>query len=151
MEFRVEEMDPGAAEVIARWRYDEPYAFYDLGGDDLQEFMDESRWGNILFKVRDERDEVVGFLEFKRAGDELEIGLGLRPDLTGRRLGGEFMAMGLDFARRRFRPGRFRLAVAAFNERAVRVYERAGFVRTGTHVRQLDGRDVEFIDMARDA
>jgi ribosomal-protein-alanine N-acetyltransferase len=151
VEFRVEEMDRAAAEAISRWHYDAPYSFYDLHGDGLQEFMDESRWGKVLFTVRDEGDDVVGFLEFTRAGDELEIGLGLRPDLTGRRLGGRFMAVGLDFARRRYEVVRFRLAVAAFNERAVRVYERAGFVQTGTHVRHLDGRDVDFIDMARDA
>jgi ribosomal-protein-alanine N-acetyltransferase len=150
MEFRVDEMDRAGAEAIAAWHYDGPYSFYDLHGDGLQEFMDESRWGNVLFTVRDEGDDVVGFLEFILAGDELEIGLGLRPDLTGRRLGGKFMAVSLDFARRRYRPARFRLAVAAFNERAVRVYERAGFVQTGTHVRHLDGRDVAFIDMARD-
>lgn len=150
MEFRVQEMDRVAAAAIASWHYDGPYSFYDLDGDDLQEFMDESRWGTVLFAVRDESNDVVGFLEFNRAGDELEIGLGLRPDLTGRRLGAEFMAAGLEFARRRFGARRFKLAVAAFNDRAVRVYERAGFVQTGTHVRHLDGRDVDFIDMVRD-
>jgi ribosomal-protein-alanine N-acetyltransferase len=151
MEFRVEDMDRATAEAIAGWRYDGPYSFYDLAGDDLQEFMDQSRWGNVLFSVRDEGDDVVGFLEFNRAGDEVEIGLGLRPDLTGRGLGEQFVAAGLEVARRRYRPTRFRLAVAAFNERAIRVYDRAGFVQTGTHVRHLDGRDVDFIDMARDA
>ena len=150
VEFHVGDMDRAAAEAIARWRYEGPYAFYDLDGDGLREFMDESRWGDVLFSVRDERDDVVGFFEFNRAGYELEIGLGLRPDLTGRGFGEEFMAVGLHFARRRYRPRRFRLAVAAFNERAVRVYERAGFVQTGTHVRHPDGRDVDFIDMALD-
>jgi ribosomal-protein-alanine N-acetyltransferase len=151
--FRVEDMDRTAAALIARWRYSGAYSFYDMGSDadDMRQFMDQNKWGDVYFAVYDERNEVAGFFEFNRAGEEVEIGLGLRPNLTGRGLGGQFVAVGLDFARRRYGPRRFRLAVAAFNERAVRVYERAGFARTGTHIRHLNGRDVDFIDMARDA
>ena len=36
---------------------------------------------------------------------------------------------------------------ATFNARAIRVYERCGFVETGRHVRNLGGRDWEFADM----
>ena len=42
---------------------------------------------------------------------------------------------------------RITLAVAAFNLRAIRVYERAGFVETGRHARRLGDRDWEFVDM----
>jgi len=37
--------------------------------------------------------------------------------------------------------------VATFNARAIRVYERCGFVETGRHLRRLGGRDWEFADM----
>jgi hypothetical protein len=50
-------------------------------------------------------------------GGAVDVGLGLRPDLTGRALGLGFMLAGLEFARRRFAPDGFRLSVAAFNER----------------------------------
>ena len=39
------------------------------------------------------------------------------------------------------------LAVAAFNARAITVYERCGFVETGRHVRRTAGADWEFVDM----
>ena len=78
----------------------------------------------------------------------LEYGLGIRPDLTGRGLGLEFVRAGLEFGRERFRPGRIVLAVAAFNERAIAVYERAGFAETGRHMRTFaEFGDVEFVDM----
>ena len=37
--------------------------------------------------------------------------------------------------------------MAAFNARAIRVYERCGFAETGRHTRHLGDRDWEFVDM----
>ena len=69
--------------------------------------------------------------------------LGLRPDLTSRGLGLEFVRAGIQLIRERFGPSRIVLDVAGFNERAAKVYERAGFRVTGRHVR----KGVTFIDM----
>jgi [ribosomal protein S18]-alanine N-acetyltransferase len=44
-------------------------------------------------------------------------GLGLHPDLVGRRLGLEFVRRGLEYGREHLRPRRVILDVAAFNER----------------------------------
>ena len=64
----------------------------------------------------------------------LDIGLGLRPALCGQGLGAGLCRMGLEFGRQRFGAERFRLSVAAFNKRAVKVYLRCGFpVGTGGH------------------
>ena len=42
------------------------------------------------------------------------------------------------------------LDVAAFNERAIRLYRRLGFDKTGRHVETFDGYGaVEFIDMEK--
>jgi ribosomal-protein-alanine N-acetyltransferase len=75
----------------------------------------------------------------------------LRPDLTGRGLGLEFLAAALQFGRRRFAPAGFRLAVATFNERAIRVYERAGFRRVEVFTHHTNGGDYPFLLMIREA
>ena len=88
-----------------------------------------------------------GFVELKpKAPGAVEIGLGLRPDLTGRGLGAAFTAAAIQLAHDRGAE-RVTLAVAAFNLRAITVYERAGFVETGRHMRHIFGTDWEFIDM----
>ena len=97
------------------------------------------------------QDELVGFFGFKLTGDSVEVGLGLRPDLTGCGLGREFLEQGLDFARTAFGARRFSLSVATFNERAIKVYEQAGFERVRTFDHETNGGVHPFLEMARPA
>ena len=147
------QMSQDDAEEIADWRYDPPYDFYDVRADPsgMARLLNPVRRENRTFSVRDEGGELVGFFSFARDGDVVVVGLGLRPDLTGRGLGTSFLVQGLDFARERFAPERFRLDVAEFNERAVKVYERAGFVRTRSFVEDMNGGSYPFQEMERPA
>ena len=137
-------IQPASAETLAeigRWRYDPPYDFYDGDADPV---LNPERF----YEALGEDGALVGFLYFEEKGNALEIGLGLRPELTGRGRGLEFFLAGLEFGRERFRPERMILNVAAFNERAISVYERAGFRETGRHVRQFERFGaVEFVEM----
>ena len=81
----------------------------------------------------------------------MDFGLGLRPDLTGRGLGLAYLSAGLVFAGQRFKPSRFRLSVATFNERAIRVYERAGFTPSRTFDHATNGSIHRFLEMTRPA
>ena len=142
------------AEEIARWHYPEPFAFYDWSADanDLAELLSPDLRGDVYFSVRDENGELAGFFGFKRpASDTVEIGLGLHPERTGRGLGGSFLAAGLGYARSRYAPTRFVLAVAAFNRRAITVYERAGFARERVYMHWTAGAEWEFVEMSRQA
>lgn len=159
-------MQAADADAVAAWRYQPPYNFYDTAADpsSLVEVLDARRWGHIFFSVfsspplpssslpESGDEELAGFLELTaRPGEVIEIGLGLRPDLTGHGLGLSFVEACLDFARQRSRPQAFALDVATFNQRARAVYEKAGFVPGDTFWRHLSGRRWEFLRMSRPA
>jgi ribosomal-protein-alanine N-acetyltransferase len=145
-------MDQRDAEAISRWRYDEPYSFYDWTADedDLALLLDpRARDGRFFSAYGD--GELVGFFELRVESGDVVVGLGLRPDLTGRGLGRGFLESGLAFARELFGERRFRLSVATFNERAIRVYERCGFVRGRVYLHHTNGGIHEFLEMTREA
>jgi ribosomal-protein-alanine N-acetyltransferase len=141
-------MTQAEAEEVAAWRYPGEYAFYDADSvpDGLAELLDPARRGDEYYTARGRDGSLEGFVQLETAGDGIEIGLGLRPDLTGRGLGLAFTAAAIELAEDRGAE-RIVLVVAAFNLRAIRVYERAGFVETGRHMRHIAGRDWEFVDM----
>jgi len=135
------------ARSIADWRYEFPYEWYDTAADPrrVELFANPARREGLRAVIDDE-GELIGFFNFVREGDEVRVGLGIRPDLTGRGLGAQFIQAGLGYASEEWRPRRFRLWVAWWNERALRAYRRAGF----REVRREEGRH-RFIEMERDA
>jgi [ribosomal protein S18]-alanine N-acetyltransferase len=146
-------MAQGDAEAVASWHYPEPFSFYDWTADehDLAELLDAELRGEAYFAVEDDEGSLVGHFSFRLEGRTLVVGLGLRPDLTGRGLGGSFLAAGLDYGRERFAPEQFSLAVATFNERAIKVYERAGFERVRVYMHETNGAEWEFVEMRQSA
>lgn len=146
------QMDAADAHEISSWRYEPPYDFYDATADpsDLAELLDPERREGVYFSALEE-GHLVGFFQFEREDDTVDVGLGLRPDLTGTGLGVEFVQAGLEFARGRFSPGRFTLSVATFNKRAISVYERAGFRRGEIFTHETNGEEYEFLRMEREA
>ena len=138
MRFALAPITRAEAQAISRWRYDGPYSVYDGNPASVASLL-EPRY--LYHSVRDDHGELVGYFCFgedarvsagKRLGlyereSALDIGLGMRPDLTGQGLGKEFVASGLRFAQNAYSPPAFRLTVATFNRCAIRVYERAGF------------------------
>ena len=152
LEFAIRPMTAVDAHAIATWRYPGEYSFYDADADsdDLAELLDPAEWGQRYFAA----DELTGHtlagsLVVKLTGPVAEIGLGLRPDLIGRGLGESFLRACLHFASAALGAQSYSLAVAAFNRRAITVYERAGFQEVGRFEHLTNGGLHAFIRMAR--
>src|SRR5579875_610636 len=159
MSYTFTPMNKEDAQAIFSWHYDGQYATYDLQGelDDNSELLDQR---SPYYAVRDERGELVGFFCYGSAAaiqgynepylfsedGSLLVGLGMRPDLTGKGTGVGFVQAGLAFARRKFAPHRFRLFVLSWNERAIKVYEKVGFRRVRRVLQKNIHGEKEFIE-----
>jgi ribosomal-protein-alanine N-acetyltransferase len=152
LSYRFRPMEASCARAIAGWHYEGIYAFYDMEQDieDLQELLDPHSWIERYYAVTDEGGDLVGFFCLERERDTVVIGLGLRPDLTGRGQGQAFLEAGLEFAREIFGPAPFRLQVGTFNQRAIRVYRKAGFQDAGVFLHETNGGQYEFLRMVKE-
>ena len=142
-------IDEASARTVSTWHYDAPYELYNVPPDrieaEVQALLDPR---NAYYVLTDEHGSVEAYCCFGRDGqvpggdytaDALDIGLAVRPDLTGQGRGHVYVEAVLDFARRTFAPTACRVTVAAFNGRALRVWQRAGFRPVQTFARVPDG------------
>ncbi len=122
------------ARAVSGWRYEGQYSLYDGDPHCVERLLDPTnRYHGV---TADDHSQLIGFCcfgpdarvpGFAYDEDALDIGAGLRPDLTGRGLGAQLVEKTLAFAAVEFSPTRYRATVACFNERALTMAERCGF------------------------
>lgn len=138
------------------WCYAPPYDFYNGDGsaEAIREFM-----MNEYMAVLDQDFTMMGFYccgssaqvpvdGATHAYDDvtaLDIGVGMRPNLTGKGLGTAFFQTVLDHVEAHKQPGNIRLTVAEFNKRAIHLYEKFRFRRLS----QFRREECVFITMIR--
>jgi RimJ/RimL family protein N-acetyltransferase len=113
---------------------------------------------NHYYSITDKDGELVAYCCFGPEGrvpggtydsTALDVGMGLRPDLTGQGRGSQFLHAIAEFAHQRYAPTAFRVTVAAFNSRALRLCRRAGFREVQRFNRERDG--LRFVILVLDA
>jgi ribosomal-protein-alanine N-acetyltransferase len=148
MKLKIFLLDESAAREIVRWRYEPPYDVYNIEDTEKSVRYTLDRQNNF-YAIRGENGKLVGFCSFGKDGQvpggdyvepALDIGMGIRPDLTGQGYGGDFATAVLDFAQREFAPKKFRVTISTFNQRAQRVWEKKGFRLTQKFVNADNNR-----------
>jgi ribosomal-protein-alanine N-acetyltransferase len=142
-----------------QWRYEPPYDVYNADPGNLEADVRYFRDPEILcYGIEDPSGELLAYCTFgvdaRVAGGDysteaLDIGLGVRPDLTGQGRGIAFVEVVLAFARRSFAPKAYRVTIAQFNQRAQKVWRKAGFRQVQRFEREPDG--LPFVVFVRDA
>jgi ribosomal-protein-alanine N-acetyltransferase len=144
------------ARGIAAWSYDPPFDLYDMRGDDavlLLTARDSDGFG--YYPVQDGPD-VVGFVcfgaEARVSGQEpeqgtVDVGAGLEPGRVSQGLATALLPEVVRFAVERFGARRLRAAVAAFNERSLRLCTSARF----RPIREFTGPEGRpFVELVRE-
>jgi len=125
---RARELTVDEAERPLGWRYSGPYATYDAEGPLRPE--------HGFFAVEDDAGSLVGYAcvgaEARVPGvDEeagtVDVGYGMRPDLTGQGHGREFVGAILAYVVARDPDARLRMSILRWNERSRRVAQAHGF------------------------
>ncbi len=151
MNFQFSPMSQSEAAQIADWHYEGIYSFYDMKNDpeDLQELLSPKLRGeNYWSAVSD--GELIGFIAVYPDRDSVELGLGLRPNLTGKGIGSAFLYAAQTFIQEHYPFAiTLSLAVASFNIRAQKVYEKAGFLVCGQETVSTNGGQYPFILMEK--
>ena len=81
MDYKFNEISPEQAEKILNWHYEGEYSFYDYKNDEESLVNLLSPHGDIYYLVIKANDE-VGFFCYEIEEDSVEIGLGMKPELT---------------------------------------------------------------------
>lgn len=119
--------------------------------DAFKEWIEQKNEKSFVFGIKDiEADQVVGFVDLDSIlWPHRTCWLAIAIGGTGNRnrgLGYEAMQLVLDFAFRELNLYRIQLTVFEYNERAIAVYEKLGFIREGT-AREFLERDGKRYDM----
>jgi RimJ/RimL family protein N-acetyltransferase len=156
MGYTITPLIPENALEIITWCYDPPYDLYDLTPEDLTGLLLPV---NRYHAVLNENSDLIGYccygLDAQVPGGDysqgepviLDIGVGLHPDFTGRGLGKDFVSAILAYAAKLYAPKIYRVTVAAFNQRSLRVFRSLGFRVTHSFIRDLV--ELEFIQLER--
>lgn len=147
--YQIVPMTQSQAETIAdTWKYDGAYSFYDMDQDeeDMAEFLNPAAREGKIFAVI-QKEKLVGFLSVTYEKAETEIGFGIRPDLTGQGLGQSFVSFLVETVQQMHQHETISLRVAAFNQRAITVYERVGFQQMEQFDQITNGDVYPFIRM----
>ncbi|MBY0095578.1 GNAT family N-acetyltransferase [Mesobacillus maritimus] len=156
MKLFIKEMDDGFAREILHWKYSPPYDFYnnEFSEEALRELLEESYYAI----VSSERELIGYFCTGKTAQvpigsqfgayskDLLDIGIGMKPALTGQGYGSEFFGFILAHIADSTPYKTIRLTVTDFNSRAISLYEKHGFVKN----LEFNRGETKFITMIKE-
>lgn len=150
--------DEASAREFLQWKYEPPYEIYNYMPEYLEEdlvyHLDPD---NNIYSMY-QNDELIGYCSFGQDGrvqggdyseEALDIGLMIKPELTGKGLGRDFVNEVIQFATTRFQVNKLRVTILGTNLRAQRVWEKNGFRRVHEFRREMD--QLPFVILTRDA
>lgn len=133
------------AKEICSWKYPDEYSVYNM-----------ESWGEVVkqnwaitneqkrqeqFRSVYKNNELIGYFRFRNIDGNINLGLGMKPELCGKGLGKEFLQFILNTDELKNKT--IELEVRKFNQRAIKSYESVGFVKIKEEEKEtLIGKDI---------
>jgi [ribosomal protein S18]-alanine N-acetyltransferase len=153
MQLKLQALSQTRAREIVNWRYESPYDFYNIPPEHAEQAVKNLlEPSNNCFEILDVNNIFLGCCSFGPDGQvpggnysepALDVGMAIDPARTGQGNGRVIAKAVLEFAQVRFSPARFRVTIATFNQRAIRVWQGLGFEPVGTF--SSERLDAEFV------
>ncbi|MDD7646961.1 MAG: GNAT family protein [Ruminococcus bromii] len=113
---------------IAHWEYEEPYEEYSFKDRPNEYLLNDSAWGREQFCLVED-GVLLGQVSCQCEGDCLWVGWSMAPQLCGKGNGAAFVERCVKELRRvKAHTGQIVLRVSARNQRAIKAYQKAGFL-----------------------
>lgn len=156
MQLHIENLNEEIAKEILSWQYEKPYDFYnnDLSDESMKELFESPYYALV-----NDNQQVMGFYctgesaqvpAGKKIGayseEAIDMGLGMNPLYVGRGSGFDFCSFILQSIEKDYKGIPIRLTVATFNQRAIHLYEKLGFIKKDEFSTETAG----FITMAKE-
>lgn len=143
------------AKEISSWKYSDEYAIYSFN---QSEEVISDILNNDYYAIYDD-NELIGYYctgleahvphtvsdEIYADNTYIDMGLGMKPSLTGNGYGREFVGFVINCIEQSCETDKMRLTVAVFNKRAIKVYKTFGFTEIKRFTRDKD--NMEFMIM----
>jgi ribosomal-protein-alanine N-acetyltransferase len=139
--FSLDTMTEEDGQAVSEWRYPAPYDRYRWPSWEMMvkhgwEFGDVQIRQTQYVAVRNELEHLIGFIQFFAMDRTIRIGMGLKPDCCDQGWGSTLTLIAVKEANRRQPGAEIDLEVEQWNKRAIRTYEKAGFIITDEYNRQ---------------
>lgn len=134
-ELRNHIMTENEKQIVCSWKYSNEYALYNLPSYDEMKaqklgFMNPGS-ANNYYSFYD-HDVYVGFVNILEEAEEVFIGIGTNPDCCNKGYGQQMLQIAYEISKKLYPKKPLYLEVREWNKRAIRCYEKAGFVIDGS-------------------
>ena len=125
--------------VICLWKYDGKYSIYNLPSyESLKQsksgFMNPEKEKN--YHVFKSNDNIISYINLSERETEVFIGIGVNPSFLNMGFGTQILLESCILSKELYPEKPLCLEVRTWNERAIRCYEKAGFVIDGEAYKQ---------------
>ena len=128
-------MNTSAAKQICSWKYEPPYSVYNYisykrAAEENTAIVNPEKADDYLCFWQE--DILVAYVSIILKNENVFLGIGLAPQFCGKGLGSYYLQQGIEEAIKRHPDREIWLQVRSWNERAIRCYEKCGFVKKYT-------------------